>query len=494
MNTSTDVLICGAGPAGLVLAIELARRGVTFELVEKRTQPFEGSRGKGIQPRTQEIFAALGVLDRLHAAGGYYPALRRWHPDGTSQIVPMIEETGPDTPGEPYHLPLMVPQATTEAILRERLLELGHTVRFGEELVGFEQDRDGVVARISGQRGVRHIRARYLVGCDGGRSFVRQALGVTFEGRSLGVRAIVADIRLAGLDRQAWHQFGEKANLLMLCPLMGTDLFQLQAPVPAEGDIDISPAGLQALVRTRSGRPDLCVHDVTWASVYRMSARLARHYRVGRVFLAGDAAHVHPPTGGQGLNTSIQDAWNLGWKLAAVLDGAPQALLDSYEAERRPIAADMLELSIRLLDNARRDDHRRGRETRQLHLAYRNGPLVPETKRTAGIQPGSRAPDARLMGAAGLPHRLLDLFTGTRWTLLGLDLPRPSLPALPGLRVHCIGPDAELRDAWGDFAAGYGLAAGEWVLVRPDGHVGLVGGMAEVAMLRGYLAQVLPCR
>lgn len=153
MDTSTDVLICGAGPAGLVLAIELARRGATFELVEKRTQPFEGSRGKGIQPRTQEIFAALGVLDRLHAAGGYYPVLRRWHPDGTSQIVPMIEETGPDTPGEPYHLPLMVPQATTEAILRERLLELGHTVRFGEELVGFEQDRDGVVARISGQRG-----------------------------------------------------------------------------------------------------------------------------------------------------------------------------------------------------------------------------------------------------------------------------------------------------------------------------------------------------
>jgi len=492
MTAHTDVLICGAGATGLVLAIELARRGVPFRLVEKLDRPFHGSRGKGIQPRSQEIFEDLGVLDRLTAGGGAYPPSRSWHADGSWTDAVMVEPA-PPTPAEPYRLPLMVPQALTEAILRERLLELGHRPAFGHELLALEQDGEGVAARIATPTGTETVHARYLVGADGGRSFVRNALGIGFPGQTLGVRALVADIELSGLGRDAWHQFNERSSelRLSLCPLMGTDLFQLQAAVPPEGDIDVSAAGLDAMVRERTGRDDLRVHAVSWASAYRMNARLADRYRDGRVFLAGDAAHVHPPTGGQGLNTSVQDAYNLGWKLAAVLAGAPAALLDSYAEERRPIAAGMLGLSTRLLENARRGDNRRGREVQQLDLGYRGGPLAAAT-RTGGLVPGDRAPDARLLGAAGQPRRMFELLAGTHWTLLGHHVARAELPARADLHVHTIGPAAELRDLHGDFAAAYALADGEWVLVRPDGYVGAIGSYGDIANLHAYLDAVAP--
>jgi len=488
-RNETDVLVCGAGATGLVLAIELARRGVRFQLVEVRERPFHGSRGKGLQPRSLEIFAMLGVLDRLAAAGGPYPPLRRYRPDGRHAEV-AVAESGPPTPAEPHPLPLMVAQATTEAILRERLLELGHRPRFGHALVGLAQDADGVTARIAGPEGVRTVRARYLVGADGGRSFVRRALGIGFPGRTLGQRALVADIVLEGLGREAWHQFGEDGErLAMLCPLMGTDLFQLQAAVPPDGEVGLSAAALEALVRERSGLPGLRVREVHWASVYTMNARLAERYRDGRVFLAGDAAHVHPPTGGQGLNTSVQDAWNLGWKLAAVLAGAPDALLDTYEAERRPVAAGMLEMSTRLLGQARRGELRRDRETRQLDVGYRGGPLAPAATCPAAVQPGDRAPDARLLGAAGQSRRVFELLAGPHWTLLATGTP---VPARPGLRVHRIGPKAELRDVHGDFAAAWGLPPGGWALVRPDGYLARIGTEDDLPELEGWLQPLLP--
>lgn len=339
MTPDVDVLVCGAGAAGLTLAVDLARRGESFRLVDKLDSAFAGSRGKAVQPRSQEVFEDLGVLDRLVAVGGEYPVQRRYHDDGSFDDVHVMEPV-PATPAEPYHIPLMVPQFLTEGVLRERLTELGHAVEFGCELVGFEQDADGVTARLRTRGHVETVRARYLVGTDGGRSFVRNALGSGFPGRTLGVRAVVADVDLAGVGRDAWHTWrGGGDGMVALCPLAGTELFQLQATVPLDGDVDVSADGLARLVRERTGRSDIPVRSVVWASVYSMSARLSDHYRSGRVLIAGDAAHVHPPTGGQGLNTSVQDAYNLGWKLAAVLDGAADALLDSYEEERRSTAA-----------------------------------------------------------------------------------------------------------------------------------------------------------
>ncbi len=476
MTAVPDVVICGAGAAGLTLAIELARRGVPFRLLEQREQPFQGSRGKGIQPRSQEIFEDMGIINRLFATGGVYPSARTHHADGSSTDAVMVESV-PPSPAEPYRLPLMVPQFLTESVMRERLQELGHVVEFGHAVMGFEQDADGVNIRIATPNGEQSLRTRYLIGADGGRSFVRQSLGIGFPGDTLGVRAVVADIMLHGLPRDAWHHFNEAdmARRISLCPLMGTALFQLQAPVPLEGDVDLSVQGLTAMVRERTGRADLRVEAISWVSAYTMNARLAERFRDGRVFLVGDAAHIHPPTGGQGLNTSAQDAYNLGWKLASVLRGGSDSLLDTYEEERRPVAAAMLGLSTRLLEHAQRGDNRRGREVQQLDLGYRGCSLsLPAESRAGRIMPGDRAPDAPLRGAGGHRLRLFDVLRGTHWTLLGNAVDRATAPSRSGLQVHVISPTGELRDTDGHVADAYGLAPGEWVLVRPDGYVAAV--------------------
>ncbi|QNQ08390.1 FAD-dependent oxidoreductase [Sphingomonas alpina] len=489
---SPGILICGAGAAGLTLAIELARRGIPFRLIDKIDAPFPGSRGKGVQPRTQEIFEDLGIVDRMFATGGPYPPQREYRADG-SHADSHIFEPHAASPAEPWQGPLLVPQFLTEGVMRDRLAELGHWPEFGCELLGFEQDDTGVTARVHGPNGEETVRARYLIGTDGGRSAVRHVLDIGFPGKTLGVRAVAADVALTGLDRDAWHRFGEGSmeRQIAICPLAGTDLFQIQAPIPLDGDPDLSAAGLSAMVAHRTGRDDIRVHSVSWASAYGMSARLADRYRVGPVFLAGDAAHTHPPTGGQGLNTSIQDAYNLGWKLAAVFAGAPDALLDTYEEERRPIAAGMLGLSTRLLDAAKRGDIRRGRDVQQLDLGYPDSSLALEEPARGGrLLAGDRAPDAPMRGAAGHPVRLFELFRGTHWTLIGHQADRTLVPPRAGLHIHILGPHGDIIDDGGHLRDAYALAAGDWVLVRPDGYIGAIVSSGEIGALETYFRAV----
>jgi 2-polyprenyl-6-methoxyphenol hydroxylase-like FAD-dependent oxidoreductase len=484
-ETSTGALICGAGAAGLTLAIDLARRGVDFRLIEKATTPFPGSRGKGVQPRTLEVFEDCGIVDRLFAAGGRYPPIRAYGPDGEFVDSAIGDDPGP-TPAEPYPTPLMAAQFVTEAVMRERLAELGRKPEFGRELTGFSQDGEGVAAQV----GDELIRTRYLVGADGGRSFVRGALGIDFPGETLGVRAIVADVALEGLGRDAWHRFGSEQKQILMCPIAGTDLFQVQAGVPPEGHVDTTAEGLTALIAERTGRADILIRSVAWASVYSMNARLADRYRVGRVFLAGDAAHIHPPTGGQGLNTSVQDSYNLGWKLAAVLKGAPEELLATYEEERRPVAAGMLGLATRLLNEAKQGPMRRNRETRQLDLGYPGTSLALQTRKRDGLQAGDRAPDAPVSGRAGQATRLFSLFRGSHFTLLGCETNRVAIGPRPGLRVHIVGERGDIVDHGGHFRAGYGLSPGEWALIRPDGYVGAIVASDEIPKLERYLARM----
>jgi len=490
---TTDVLVVGAGAAGLTLAVELARRGIDFCLIEKAPEAFRGSRGKGIQPRTQEVFEDLGVIDRLVSRAGVYPPQRVYDANGGFEDQPVVEPVEP-TPAEPYMIPLLAPQFITEGALRERLAELGHTPSFGRELVGFDQNADGANARVLGPGGESVYRVRYLVGADGGRSFVRAALKLGFPGETLGVRAIVADVHAIGLSRDAWHRWGEGTrSQIALCPLAGTDMFQLQGPVPLEGDIDLSAEGLTALLVERTGRHDIEVTEVLWASVFNMNARLADSYRQGRVFLVGDAAHIHPPTGGQGLNTSVQDSYNLGWKLAGVLRGAPEELLDTYEEERREIAAGVLGLSTKLLKAMQeRADRSRGREIHQLNVGYPHSSLLlSATPRETGVRAGDRAPDAPLRGAGGLPTRVFSVLKGTHWTLIGVGVSRTAgLAPRLGLHIHRIGDEGDLTDAYGDFAAAYGLEAGEWMLIRPDGYVGAIVAGDRLDDLEPYLARV----
>ncbi len=376
-----SVLIAGAGPAGLTLALDLARRGIAFRLIDAAETPFAGSRGKGIQPRTLEILEDLGIIDAILAAGGPYPKFRI-HVGPVSLRAGSLGSTRPPTENVPYPNLWLLPQSRTESIMRERLFALGGQVEFGKALTTFRQHQNEIEATLStGET----VRAGFLVGCDGGRSTVRKVLGLNLEGEAIDEKPmLVADVEVEGLDRRDWHIWPfTGGSPVGLCPLLGTALFQLTAKSQRIGP-DIESA-VHRLTGYRIVR-------VNWSSIYRPNVRMVNRFRFGRVFLAGDAAHVHPPTGGQGLNTAVQDAYNLGWKLAHVLRGAPNSLLDTYEAERLPVAAAVLGLSKRLYQTR---SIKRGDATNQLALHYRTSSLSSGVT-IGSLHPGDRMPDSRL--------------------------------------------------------------------------------------------------
>ncbi|MEU0680476.1 FAD-dependent oxidoreductase [Streptomyces albogriseolus] len=462
--SDTPVLIVGAGPTGLTLGIDLARRGVEALVVEREEGLFPGSRGKGLQPRTMEVFDDIGVLDAVRAGGGRYPVGMLWRDGkrlGEHHLADPVETTE-EAPYEGW----MVPQWRTQRILRDRLEELGGTIAFGREVTDVTQDEDGVTARFAAGP---PLRARYLVAADGGRSAVRRAAGTAMTGEAVDpLPMLVADVRVSGLDRDWWHMFPPREGrdeFLTLCPLAGTDDFQLVARFTEGTRVDLSPDAVRRVVAARTHLAAEDVTEVLWASEFRPRAALADRFRAGRVFLAGDAAHVHSPAGGQGLNTSVQDAYNLGWKLGAVLsDGADPSLLDSYEEERRAVAADMLGLSTRI----HRGEARRGAATLQLDLGYRDSSLSAETRTEPGpVRAGDRAPDGRVDGV-----RLFDAFRGPHWTLLALGTDAPEPPA--GVRL-VRGPSHRTY--------GTGL-----FLVRPDGYVGWAGDTPDG--LGAYLSRI----
>ena len=385
------VLIVGAGPTGLTLALDLARREISCRIVDAAETPRNGSRGKGIQPRTLEIFEDLGVIDSILAAGGPYPKLRI-HLGPFSLHAGSLGSSKPPTENIPYPNLWMVPQSRTEEILCERLRALGGKVEYGKTLATLEQDQDGIDATFStGET----VRADFLVGCDGGRSTARKALGLKLEGETIDEKPmLVADVEIDGLDRRNWHLWPSlKGGVIGLCPLPGTPLFQLTAKAETIGE------DIEGAVHKATGQ---CIGRVEWSSIYQPAVRMVDRYRVGRVFLAGDAAHVHPPTGGQGLNTGVQDAYNLGWKLAHVLRGGPDSLLDTYESERLPIAAAVLGLSKRLLQTR---SIKRGDATNQLALHYRTSSLSSGDA-LGTLHPGDRMPDVRLADGSRLFEHL----------------------------------------------------------------------------------------
>ncbi|MEV5593119.1 FAD-dependent monooxygenase [Streptomyces sp. NPDC052496] len=459
------VLVVGGGPTGLTLGIELARRGVAVRVVDKATAYFDGSRGDGLQPRTLEVFDDLGVLDAVRAAGAP-PGPLRVHVDGRYVGEHWMAELREPQPGVPYPNGWVLGQSQTEEILRARLLEFGVRVELGTALVGLEQDADGVTARFgTGEE----ARFDYLVGADGGASFVRKVIGVAFPGTTDETfRVLVGDVSAPGLDPAVGHWFAGPDNPVFgaaLTPLPGTGRFQFISPPLGEGD-DASLASMQAALDRFSAGVRLTGHG--WATVWRPNVRLAERYRVGRVFLAGDAAHVHPPTGGQGLNTGVQDAYNLGWKLAA------ETALDSYETERRAVAVRVLGVSTGLLDKyveGSADAHKRGEEGFGLDITYRapdaTGPLVT----------GDRAPDAPLLDADGKHVRLFDLFRGPHFTRLVFGAPAPAeehtyAVLRPG-QEPAGGPAGGryVVDAEGHAFTGYAAAPGDTFLIRPDGYL-----------------------
>ena len=489
-----EVLILGAGPTGLTLACDLARRGVKFRVLDKSPEPFRGSRGKGIQPRTLEVFDGLGIAQPLLAAGAMYPRMRlhlwflRW---SWYMIKPHRQ-----TPDVPYPNTWLVAQGRTEEVLRNRLSTFGHEVEYGSEALSIEQDASGVNVQVSREGACRTIRSRYLVGADGGRSFVRKQLGVKFIGNTTDEeRMIVGDLHVDGLSRDHWHVWPAKGGMIGLCPLPHSDLFQLMMRIdPSESEPELTEQAIQRRWLAGTGLKKIRLHSPTWLSVFRPNVRLVERYRTGRVFLAGDAAHVHTPAGAQGLNTGIQDAWNLGWKLALVLRGAPDALLDTYEEERMPVAAGVLELSTELFKATTQRTAipklTRGDKERQLLLNYRGRSLADATGtgRVGKVLAGDRAPDAPCAQSSAARTTLFDAFRGGHFTVLAFGAKaiadvQPLSQVDPNLlRVvavvarSSVNGQGSVADDQGHARRAYGVGDDEDVtfVVRPDGYVGQV--------------------
>lgn len=495
-----EVLIVGAGPVGVTLGCELARRGVSFRLVDQATRPFEGSRGKTLQPRTLELMEDLGVVDRVLARGESTPPIQVFSPNGPVQVETLFGDRVP-TPCTPYPRPFTIAQNLTEEALRARFAELGGQIHYGTALSGLEEDDTGVIATLQGE-GPSQVRAAYVVGCDGGRSKVRGLLGVAFDGDTDESRRLyVADVRVDGLGRETWYSFRGPGGMLNLAPLATTDLYQLQASIPPTAPDETDVETLQGIVTTRSRRDDIRITDMAWASSWRMNVRLAAKYRIGRVFLAGDACHVHSPAGAQGLNTGFQDAYNLGWKLAAVLRGAPAALLDSYEEERRPIASWMLGLTSALEEQAfEKKGFPTDREEGllQLGINYRDSSLTSERRATPGdVLAGDRLPDATGMVVRGETVRLFDLVRGPRpvaiavgqgWEATLADL-RARYPE-QALAILAIAP-GEIEDGIGQFADSLAIEEDALLIVRPDKYIGFAADHDSAGDVFSYLAKLI---
>ncbi len=529
LDDDVDVLVVGAGPTGLALAAQLRAHGARLRIVDRSWDRTRESRALAIQPRTLEVLAGLGVSDRLVPRGNRAVRLRAHTARGTVEL-PLFDIGLDDTA---YPFLLFLSQAETESVLHEHLRARGVHVERGRELVALDQDADGVTCHLRDGDGVEVVvRAAYVVGCDGAHSTVRRLAGIRFDGAAYPQTFVLADLEADAIDPTAAHAFLSADGPLLFFPLGRPTTWRMiamrppGAPVPSGG---VTLPDLQRLADTRTGGV-VGLHDPVWMTDFRLHRRSAERYRLGRVLLAGDAAHIHSPAGAQGMNTGVQDAVNLAWKLALVTRGvgAP-ALLDTYDAERSPVGRAVLRftdraftaatsqhpvvrlvrtraapLLVALATHAHGTRARAFRTVGQLRVGYRSSPLSARGRASwRGPRPGDRLPDALVLvgGRTATLHSRLRRpgFHLLLWDPDGLcppslvDAVRTRYPDL--VAVHRLGPrrsSADVQDLTGHLARRLHLSGGRpaHLLVRPDGHVALRGD-GDLRPLRDYLERWL---
>ena len=536
---TTDVLIAGAGPVGLSAAAELRRHGVRCRLVDRLPARLPYAKAVGVQPRTLEIWDRMGLARTVMEAAA---VLR-----GQLSFVNGRERARIDLvlpPEVPYRFAAL-PQYETERLLEEYVAGLDTVIERGTELLSFTQDRHGVTARLRTASGAEEeLRAGYLIGCDGAHSVVRKGLGLAFEGAAFDEEYMLGDVEADwdlpdGYGVRSSHRAadGSTDDILVCIPLPGRGRYRMSMLVPPElstqaaergdgvahgleGDRAPELSHLQAVVDRLAPSP-AALSGLRWSSVFRISHRIVDRYAVRRVFVAGDAAHIHPPTGAQGMNTGIQDACNLAWKLALVLNGeAGPGLLDSYDAERRPVGEEVVGRTVRHATHgieADPDDPRTLmlREA-QLLVGYRGGPLARSPYGPDDApQPGDRAPDCAGLTAptAAYPLRLLDILrgrTGHVVLLYGADASVLAETAETTARLYgeprtlqtvtVLADESEpaatdtltipgYRDTAGEFARLYRPEGPTGFIIRPDGHLTARFPLADTATaLTGFRA------
>jgi 2-polyprenyl-6-methoxyphenol hydroxylase-like FAD-dependent oxidoreductase len=498
-----DVLIVGAGPTGLVLALWLTRLGVKVRILDKTAEPGTTSRALAVQARTLELYRQLDLADAVIAKGHQVPAVNLWV-SGEPKVRISLSAIGSGL--TPYPFLQIFPQDEHERLLIQRLGALGVTIERRTELISFADREDGVVARLRGSDGEEHdCEASYVAGCDGARSAVRQAIGTGFPGGTYRHLFYVADVEAAGAALNGeLHVDLDEADFLAVFPLSGQGRARLIGTVRDDradrADTltfnDVSGRAIQQM--------KVAIAKVNWFSTYHVHHRVTEHFGKGRAFLAGDAAHIHSPAGGQGMNTGIGDAINLAWKLAAVVAGrAPAALLDSYEAERIGFARRLVATTDRAFSFATAEGRiadiarihlapaiipaafafetvRRFafRTVSQIMLNYRDGPL---SRGVAGnVHGGDRLPWVPIDGADNFAS-----FTAMDWQVHVYGF------ASPALMAWCARQNVPLHVfPWRSEYEAAGLARNALYLLRPDTYVALADATGAPDAVDRYFADL----
>jgi 2-polyprenyl-6-methoxyphenol hydroxylase-like FAD-dependent oxidoreductase len=496
-----DVLIIGAGPTGLVLALWLTRLGVKVRIIDKTAEPGTTSRALAVQARTLELYRQLDLADAVVAKGHRVPAVNLWVKGKPKAQISLAAMGSGLTP---YPFLQIFPQDEHERLLIQRLAALGVAVERRTELVRFTEQENGVLARLRGPDGEeRGCEASYIVGCDGARSAVREAIGTGFPGGTYRQIFYVADVEASGAALNGeLHVDLDEADFVAVFPLAGKGRARLIGTVRDERADRADTLAFSDISNHAIGQMKVAIAKVNWFSTYHVHHRVTQHFRKGRAFLAGDAAHIHSPAGGQGMNTGIGDAINLAWKLAAVVAGrAPDGLLDSYEAERIGFARRLVATTDRAFSFAtaegRLADFVRTRvapvvipaafafeavrrfafrTVSQIMLNYREGPL---SRGVAGsVHGGDRLPWAPIDGADNFAS-----LTAMDWQVHVYGSANSALTA------WCARQNVPLHAfAWRSEYERAGLARDALYLLRPDSYVALADTMGTPDALDRYLA------